>query len=148
MSVQASEADIEFWLPTTRGRLAESGFLTSKQLTSMLGVSNRKLQWWHESKVVVPRVESHLRLYDQEDALIVAAISQLNAQSVSLKAIRRFLRPLKKALAQRPLPEYLVVGDKDVVPCTEEKVASVASAIGKVRVISVGSLVKKLKKED
>jgi DNA-binding transcriptional MerR regulator len=149
MNTETIEADIKSWLPTPKKeRFVASGFLTAKYLTEALGVSNRKLQWWHESKVVVPRVESHVRLYDHDSALVVAAIAHLHTRSVSLKATRRFLRPLRRVLAQRPLPEYLIVSSKDVAACTAEQVASVASALGRVTVVSVGSLLKKLKIKD
>ena len=63
-----------------------------------LKITPRQLQWWDEQKVICPRHEAHRRLYSIQEVVALSAIKQLRDRGLSLQAIRRILRSLRKQL--------------------------------------------------
>jgi len=65
---------------------------TSRQVTTLTGITPRQLQWWDERGVVKPDREGHRRLYSMNQLTQVAVISELRRKGFSLQGVRKVMR--------------------------------------------------------
>ena len=78
--------------------------MTSNEICRLLDITGRELQWWHETGAVACVYDDrHYRVFDDEQALIVAIVAELRWKGVPLTRIRKM--KLRQALG-----EFLVVG--------------------------------------
>jgi DNA-binding transcriptional MerR regulator len=63
-------------------------------LVRILKISLRQIQWWDERQVIVPRQESHRRIYSAEEALLVSMVAELRRKGLSLHKVRAAVRKL------------------------------------------------------
>ena len=97
-----------------RERLFRTG-----QVSSLLGVSRRQLQYWAQTDLVRPSAQTpggHHR-YTFEDVVALGATKQLIDAGVSVQRIRGSIRRLRQILPTvgRPLSELVFVATGDVV---------------------------------
>jgi DNA-binding transcriptional MerR regulator len=69
---------------------------TSREVTTLTGITARQLQWWDERGVVRPEREGHRRLYSMEQLTEIAVICQLRRKGFSLQGVRKVVRFLDR----------------------------------------------------
>lgn len=104
------------------GELYRSG-----EVVEILGISRRQLQYWAQTDLVRPTVQTrggHHR-YTFEDLVALKAAKRLIDAGVSVQRIRSSIRALKDILptVRRPLAELVLVATGDVVLVFREDTA-------------------------
>lgn len=99
-------------------RAASERFRT-RDVIQILGVSRRQLQYWSQTGLVAPSVQTpggHGR-YTFEDLVALKAAKRLIDAGVSVQRIRKSIAALQKILptVRRPLAELILVATGDVV---------------------------------
>ena len=69
---------------------------TSREVTTLTGITARQLQWWDERGVVRPERKGHRRLYSMEQLTEIAVICQLRRKGFSLQGVRKVVRFLDR----------------------------------------------------
>ncbi|MBZ5688555.1 MAG: MerR family transcriptional regulator [Acidobacteriia bacterium] len=69
---------------------------TSREVTTLTGITARQLQWWDERGVVKPEREGHRRLYSMNQLTEIAVICQLRRKGFSLQGVRKVVRFLDR----------------------------------------------------
>ena len=106
---------------------ATRSLFRSGEVVEILGVSRRQLQYWAQTDLVRPTVQTqggHYR-YRFEDLVALKAAKRLIDAGVSVQRIRRSIRALKTILprVRRPLAELVLVATGDVVLVFREETA-------------------------
>ena len=107
---------------------------TLPQLSRAFGAPYRTLHSWVERDLVSPSVHratgtGRANLFDRQDALTVAILSELREAGVTLDLLRRAAQRLQERREDLGMPVYLLVnGDVDIV--TDEKAVTAALARG------------------
>jgi len=89
------------------------GFSTNK-VSSMTGVSARKLRWWEEKKLIKPgaqpgRKSGQTRRYTLQDLMCIIMIRALRDRGLSLQKIRKSVDVIKKRTeVENPLSQLRV----------------------------------------
>jgi DNA-binding transcriptional MerR regulator len=91
----------------------------TRDVVELLGVSRRQLQYWAQTDLVAPSVQTpggHGR-YTFEDLVALKAAKRLIDAGVSVQRIRKSIRALRRILptVRRPLAELVLVATGDVV---------------------------------
>jgi DNA-binding transcriptional MerR regulator len=91
----------------------------TRDVVQILGISRRQLQYWAQTGLAVPSVQTpggHGR-YTFEDLVALKAARRLIDAGVSVQRIRKSISALQKLLptVQRPLAELVLVATGDVV---------------------------------
>ncbi|UCE86621.1 MAG: MerR family transcriptional regulator [Deltaproteobacteria bacterium] len=99
----------------------------SGEVVQILGISRRQLQYWAQTDLVRPTVQTqggHYR-YRFEDLVALKAAKRLIDAGVSVQRIRTSIRALKKILprVRKPLAELVLVATGDVVLAFREGTA-------------------------
>ena len=99
----------------------------SGEVVQILGISRRQLQYWAQTDLVRPTVQTqggHYR-YRFEDLVALKAAKRLIDAGVSVQRIRTSIRALKKILPKirKPLAELVLVATGDVVLAFREGTA-------------------------
>ena len=98
---------------------AASERFRTRDVIQILGVSRRQLQYWSQTRLVAPSVQTpggHGR-YTFQDLVALKAAKRLIDAGVSVQRIRRSIAALQKILptVRRPLAELVLVATGDVV---------------------------------
>jgi DNA-binding transcriptional MerR regulator len=89
------------------------GFSTNK-VSSMTGVSARKLRWWEEQELIKPaglpvRKSGQTRRYTLQDLMCIIMIRALRDRGLSLQKIRKSVDVIKKrTVVENPLSQLRV----------------------------------------
>lgn len=75
---------------------------SSREVSRIAQASLRQLQWWEERDAISPRRKNKRRIYGLQEVLEIVTIAALRRKGLSLQKIRRVLRPLRRALDERP----------------------------------------------
>jgi DNA-binding transcriptional MerR regulator len=99
----------------------------SGEVVQILGISRRQLQYWAQTDLVRPTVQTqggHYR-YRFEDLVALKAAKRLIDAGISVQRIRTSIRALKKILpkVRKPLAELVLVATGDVVLAFREGTA-------------------------
>lgn len=91
----------------------------SREVVQILGVSRRQLQYWAQTDLVKPSVQTqggHHR-YTFQDLVALKATKRLMDAGVSLQRIRKSIKGLQSILpnVQSPLEELVLIATDDVV---------------------------------
>ena len=81
--------------------LAELVF-SSSEVSRIAQASLRQLRWWEERDTISPRRKNKRRVYGAQEVLETMTVAALRRKGLSLRKIRRVLRPLRRALDERP----------------------------------------------
>lgn len=73
---------------------------STNEVSQMLGISPRMLQWWDEKGVVSPRHHRHERLYEPLDVVEAAIVAELRMREVSLQQARRIFKKIYNQAAR------------------------------------------------
>jgi DNA-binding transcriptional MerR regulator len=99
-------------------RAASERFRT-RDVVQILGISRRQLQYWSQTGLVTPNVQTKggHRRYTFEDLVALKAAKRLIDAGVSVQRIRKSIAALQKILptVRRPLAELVLVATGDVV---------------------------------
>jgi DNA-binding transcriptional MerR regulator len=125
----------------------------SKTASSIVGVSLRQLQYWDEQDFIRPSVRTAdgrgtKRLYSFHDLICLKVVKDLTSHGLSLKKIRRCLKPLKDRSSDTERPaeslKYLTDGE-DLFIITNDR-RKILDAMERQFVVSlgIGSLVREL----
>jgi DNA-binding transcriptional MerR regulator len=128
----------------------------SKMASRIVGVSLRQIQYWDERGFVRPSVKpaqgrGTKRLYSFHDLLCLKVIKDLTHHGISLRKIRRCLRPLRQYAAHAEPPsgslKYVTDGEKLFVITSDRK--KILNAMDRHFVLSlgIGNLVRELNGE-
>ena len=115
----------------------------TSDVTRLLGVSRRQLQYWALiDDLVGPSQRTrggHWR-YDFEDLVYLRAIKCMRDHRVSFRRIRRAIRSLRRVLAttDRPLAELVLVVTPDVVALLRPETEAIVAVSDQDWVIDVG----------
>lgn len=77
----------------------------SGELARATGLTLRQIQWWCEHRLLIPRMEGHVRLFDDEHVRRAFLIVELRKKGVILKGIRITLGQLANTTER-----YIAVG--------------------------------------
>lgn len=80
--------------------MSEDGFST-REVQRLTGTTARQLQWWDEKRIIVPTRNGRNRLYSAEDLVEIHVIEELRRRHISLTAVRRVLRFLRRETGVR-----------------------------------------------
>jgi DNA-binding transcriptional MerR regulator len=99
-------------------RAAGERFRT-RDVIEILGISRRQLQYWAQTRLVVPSTQTpggHAR-YTFQDLVALKAAKRLIDAGVSVQRIRKSIAALQRILptVRRPLAELVLVATGDVV---------------------------------
>ena len=117
----------------------------SKMASRIVGVSLRQIQYWDEQGFIRPSIKSAegrgtKRLYSFHDLICLKVIKDLTRHGLSLKKIRRCLRPLKEYSVRTARPaeslKYLTDGEKLFVITNDRE--KILSAMNRQFVLSLG----------
>ena len=94
-------------------------FYRSREVSQILGISRRQLQYWAQTDLVRPSARSsggHHR-YTFRDLIALKAAKRLIDAGVSVQRLRRSIRALRRILptVKRPLAELVLVATGDIV---------------------------------
>src|SRR5437763_16872260 len=74
---------------------------SSNDVATVADVSQRKLQWWNERKVVSPRHEGHRRVYGAAEVVEITVIAELRRKGFSLQKLRHVLKFMQREMSKR-----------------------------------------------
>ena len=99
----------------------------SREVSQILGISRRQLQYWAQTDLVRPSARSpggHHR-YSFRDLIALKAAKRLIDAGVSVQRLRRSIRALRQILptVKRPLAELVLVTTGDIVLVVHEGTA-------------------------
>jgi DNA-binding transcriptional MerR regulator len=125
----------------------------SKTASSIVGVSLRQLQYWDEQDFIRPSVRTAegrgtKRLYSFHDLICLKVVKDLTYHGLSLKKIRRCLKPLKERSSDTERPaeslKYLTDGEELFIITNDRR--KILDAMERQFVVSlgIGSLVREL----
>jgi DNA-binding transcriptional MerR regulator len=125
----------------------------SKTASSIVGVSLRQLQYWDEQDFIRPSVRTAdgrgtKRLYSFHDLICLKVVKDLTSHGLSLKKIRRCLKPLKDRSSDTERPaqslKYLTDGEELFIITNDRR--KILDAMERQFVVSlgIGSLVREL----
>jgi DNA-binding transcriptional MerR regulator len=125
----------------------------SKTVSSIVGVSLRQLQYWDEKDFIRPSVRTAdgrgtKRLYSFHDLICLKVVKDLTYHGLSLKKIRRCLKPLKERSSDTERPaeslKYLTDGEELFIITDDRR--KILDAMERQFVVSlgIGSLVREL----
>jgi DNA-binding transcriptional MerR regulator len=80
--------------------MSKDGFST-REVQRLTGTTARQLQWWDEKRIIVPTRDGRNRLYSAEDLVEIHVIEELRRRHISLAAVRRVLRFLRRETGVR-----------------------------------------------
>jgi len=80
--------------------MLKDGFST-REVQRLTGTTARQLQWWDEKRIIVPTRTGRNRLYSAEDLVEIQVIEELRRRHISLAAVRRVLRFLRRETGVR-----------------------------------------------
>lgn len=69
---------------------------SSRDVTALIGVTARQLQWWDERGVVKPERAGHSRVYSMQNLTEMAVICELRRKGFSLQGVRKVMRFLQR----------------------------------------------------
>jgi len=75
--------------------MLRDGFST-REVLELTGSTARQLQWWDEKRIIVPARDGRRRIYSAEDVIQIHVIEELRRRGISLTAVRRVLRFLRR----------------------------------------------------
>jgi len=75
--------------------MLRDGFST-REVLDLTGSTARQLQWWDEKRIIVPARDGRRRIYSAEDVIQIHVIEELRRRGISLTAVRRVLRFLRR----------------------------------------------------
>jgi DNA-binding transcriptional MerR regulator len=125
----------------------------SKMASRLVGVSLRQIQYWDERGFVRPSVKpaqgrGTKRLYSFHDLVCLKVAKDLSAHGMSLKKMRRCLRPLKHYAARVEPPldslKFVTDGEKLFVLTSDRQQILDAMERHFVLSLGIGSLVREL----
>jgi DNA-binding transcriptional MerR regulator len=64
---------------------------TTKEVIGLAGITGRQLQWWDERGLVKPARVGHRRIYNWDQLVTAAVISQLRRRGFSLQRMRKVI---------------------------------------------------------
>jgi DNA-binding transcriptional MerR regulator len=125
----------------------------SKTASSIVGVSLRQLQYWDEQDFIRPSVRTAdgrgtKRLYSFHDLICLKVVKDLTSHGLSLKKIRRCLKPLKEHSSDTERPaeslKYLTDGEELFIITNDRR--KILGGMERQFVVSlgIGSLVREL----
>jgi DNA-binding transcriptional MerR regulator len=62
---------------------------TTNDVIALTGITGRQLQWWDERGLVTPSRQGHRRIYNWDQLVTAAVISQLRRRGFSLQRMRK-----------------------------------------------------------
>ena len=80
--------------------MLKDGFST-REVQRLTGTTARQLQWWDEKRIIVPTRDGRNRLYSAHDLVEIHVIEELRRRHISLAAVRRVLRFLRRETGVR-----------------------------------------------
>jgi DNA-binding transcriptional MerR regulator len=125
----------------------------SKTASSIVGVSLRQLQYWDEQDFIRPSVRTAdgrgtKRLYSFHDLICLKVVKDLTSHGLSLKKIRRCLKPLKDRSSDTERPaeslKYLTDGEDLFIITNDRRKILDAMERQFVVTLGIGSLVREL----
>lgn len=90
---------------------------TTKDVIALTGITGRQLQWWDERGLVRPDRQGHRRIYNWDQLVTAAVISQLRRRGFSLQRMRKVIAFLARefgtslAATVRAASEYHLLTD-------------------------------------
>jgi DNA-binding transcriptional MerR regulator len=69
---------------------------TTSDVMALTGLTSRQLQWWDERGLVTPEHRGHRRIYNWEQLVTAAVISQLRRRGFSLQRVRKVVAFLSR----------------------------------------------------
>lgn len=90
---------------------------TTNEIISLTGITARQLQWWDERGLVTPDRQGHRRIYNWDQLVTAAVISQLRRRGFSLQRMRKVIAFLERefgtslAATVRAASEYHLLTD-------------------------------------
>jgi DNA-binding transcriptional MerR regulator len=111
---------------------------TTKEVSAMTQVKVRNLQYWDEQGLVSPVQEKHRRMYLPAAVVTLAVIAELRRKGLTLGAIRKISRVLKRKLSELLLTRvavsklFLLTDGKSI--CLEHEADKVIAILAKARV--------------
>lgn len=125
----------------------------SKMVSRIVGVSLRQIQYWDEQGFIRPSIKpaegrGTKRLYSYRDLICLKVMNDLTRHGLSVRKVRRCLRPLKQYAVQSGLApqslKYLTDGERLFMITSDRD--KILDAINREFVLSVGlgSLVREL----
>jgi DNA-binding transcriptional MerR regulator len=64
---------------------------TTNEVIALIGITGRQLQWWDEHGLVTPNRQGHRRVYNWDQLVTAAVISQLRRRGFSLQRMRKVI---------------------------------------------------------
>ncbi len=64
---------------------------TTNDVIALTGITGRQLQWWDERGLVTPNRQGHRRVYNWDQLVTAAVISQLRRRGFSLQRMRKVI---------------------------------------------------------
>ena len=125
----------------------------SKNVSRIVGVSLRQLQYWDEQDFIRPSIKlaegrGTRRLYSFNDLICLKVVKHLTRHGFSLQKIRRCVAPLKKNFIQTERPaeslRYLTDGEDLFVITSDRQKILKAMEWQFVLSLSIGNLVREL----
>lgn len=80
--------------------MLRDGFST-RDVLQLTGTTARQLQWWDEKRIIVPQRDGRRRRYTAEDLIEIHVIEELRRRRISLAAVRRVLKFLRRETGMR-----------------------------------------------
>jgi DNA-binding transcriptional MerR regulator len=90
---------------------------TTNDVIALTGITGRQLQWWDERGLVTPKRQGHRRVYNWDQLVTSAVISQLRRRGFSLQRMRKVIAFLERefgtslAATVRAASEYHLLTD-------------------------------------
>ena len=90
---------------------------TTNDVIALTGITGRQLQWWDERGLVTPNRQGHRRVYNWDQLVTAAVISQLRRRGFSLQRMRKVIVFLERefgtslAATVRAASEYHLLTD-------------------------------------
>jgi len=69
---------------------------TTNEVIALTGITGRQLQWWDERGLVTPSRRGHRRIYNWDQLVTAAVISQLRRRGFSLQRMRKVIAFLER----------------------------------------------------
>jgi DNA-binding transcriptional MerR regulator len=90
---------------------------TTNDVIALTGITARQLQWWDERRLVTPSRQGHRRIYNWDQLVTAAVISQLRRRGFPLQRVRKVVAFLGRefrtnlAATVRAASEYHLLTD-------------------------------------
>ena len=124
---------------------------STSEVTKLAGITERKLQWWYEHRLVRCHRNGHGLRYSKTEAALAGVVAELRGKGMALKEIRRLVPTIRSGIAScwkaGDKIVFAVLGETIGFHLSAEKAIARALEEKKVRVVDVGRILGRVNQE-